>query len=319
MPYRNEKWIGNAVSYGFYRKGQAPGHVGPSEAEILEDLGIITQYWNLVRVYGADDDSERVLRMIQEHNLPVKVMLGIWLQNEEKNRERMEANIAEVLRSIVLASQYPNIITAINVGNETQVFWSWHRMNPQCLVRYIRFLRNNTAIPITTADDYNFWNRPESRQIADEIDFIVLHIHPLWNGKKLETAIEWMDQIYHEVQNAHPEKLIVVGEVGWATCYNPDKNGPGEQGTLIKGEVSVQAQEQFLIQLHEWIHKNKITTFLFEAFDEPWKGGGEISEPNEVEKHWGVFYEDRTPKISFQNYLKQIDSTRARFASDQII
>ena len=73
---------------------------------------------------------------------------------------------------------------------------------------------------------------------------------------------------------------------------------------MIKGEISYSAQEKFLLELSSWIDQYQVTTFLFEAFDEPWKGGGENSSPNEIEKHWGVFYENRTPKESFQNYLK---------------
>jgi exo-beta-1,3-glucanase (GH17 family) len=306
-PYLNGKWIGQAVSYGCYRKGQAPGSKGPTKAEILEDLNIITKYWNLIRVYNADDDTERILEVIKEHDLPIKVMLGVWLENEEKHPEKKKNNITNALRCIELTRKYPDIIAAVNVGNETQVFWSWHRMESKNLIRYIRAVRNNTTVPITTADDYNFWNKPESKKVADEIDFIVTHIYPLWNGKTLDNAIVWLDTTYHLVKELHPEKQLVLGEIGWATNYNAEKKGDGEQGTLIKGKVGVDAQEQFLIELDEWINKNKVTTFLFEAFDEPWKGGGENSGPNEVEKNWGVFYEDRTPKESFKNFIKHKD------------
>ncbi|MEC9249739.1 MAG: glycosyl hydrolase, partial [Pseudomonadota bacterium] len=34
-------------------------------------------------------------------------------------------------------------------------------------------------------------------------------------------------------------------------------------------------------------------TFVFEAFDEPWKGS---PDPDEPEKHWGLFKLDRRPK-----------------------
>jgi exo-beta-1,3-glucanase (GH17 family) len=307
-PYLNEKWIGNAVSYGCYRKGQAPGIKGPSENEILEDLQIISQYWSLIRFYGADDDAERILRVIKTNNLPIKVMLGIWLEKELENPDRKEKNITQVLRGIELANEYREHLVAVNVGNESQVFWSWHRMNPDNLIRYIRAVRNNTMVPVTTADDYNFWNKPESKQIADEIDFIVMHMYALWNGKTLDIASEWMNDIYHEIQRIHSEKVVIVGETGWATKYDPTKKGPGEQGTLVKGEVSINAQEKYLILHNEWVNKNKITTFLFEAFDEPWKGGGENSGPNEIEKHWGVFYENRTPKESFQNFLNYLSN-----------
>jgi len=299
-PYLNDEWIGNAVSYGCYRKGQAPGSNGPSKVEILEDLNIITEHWNLIRVYNADDDSENLLEVIRENNIPIKVMLGVWLANEKKTPGTKEANITNVLRSIELANKYSDIIAAVNVGNETQVFWSWHKMDTENLIRYIRTVRNNTSVPVTTADDYNFWNKPESKPVAEEIDFIVTHIYPLWNGKTLDESIPWLEGTYTFVKNFHPGKQLVLGEIGWATDYNAEKKGDGEQGSLIKGEVSVEAQGKFLTQLNNWISTNQVTTFFFEAFDEPWKGGGENSGPKEVEKNWGVYYEDRTPKESLK-------------------
>jgi len=303
-PYLNGRWIGNAVSYGCYRQGQAPGIKGPTKEEILEDLRIIEKYWNLIRVYNADDDAERMLHVIKKHNLPIRVMLGIWLENETKTTDSRAHNITNVVRAIELTRKYPDIIIAVNVGNETQVFWSWHRMNTENLIRYIRAVRNNIPQPVTTADDYNFWNKPESKRVAYEVDFIVTHIYPLWNGKKLDTAISWLDSTYIDVQKMHPNKQIVLGEIGWATQYNADKKGDGEQGSLIKGKVGIQAQEKFLVQLNNWIDQNQITTFLFEAFDEPWKGGGDTTDPNEIEKNWGVFYENRTPKESYKNFLR---------------
>lgn len=305
-PYMNEKWIGKAVSYGCYRKGQAPNVKGPSEEEILEDLKIITNYWNLIRVYGSDDDSERILKVIRKYNLPVKVLLGVWLENETDKPERKIENQKQVVKSIRLANQYSDVILAINVGNETQVFWSAHKMDINDLIKYIRIVRTNTNLPVTTSDDYNFWNKQESYAVANEVDFIMVHIYPLWNGQTLKKSIDWMNDIFfNQVKKMHPDKTLVLGEIGWATNYDESKIGDGEQGSLIKGEVSLSAQEKFLIELDKWIDKNKITTFLFEAFDEPWKGGGETSSSHEIEKHWGVFYENRLPKQSFINYLKK--------------
>lgn len=308
--YLNGEWIGNAVSYGCYRKGQAPGVKGPSEEEILEDLNIISEYWNLIRVYGADEDAARVLHVIKKNNLPIKVMLGVWLEDETNNPERKTENIEQVMTAVRLANEYDDILSAINVGNETQVFWSAHKMDTEKLIYYIRMVRNNTDIPVTTADDYNFWNKPESKTVAEEVDFIVVHIYPLWNGQTLENSIDWMNDIFFsEIKKAYPDKTLVLGEIGWATNYDSTKTGDGEQGSLIKGEVSYSAQAEFLSKLSEWIVRNGVTTFLFEAFDEPWKGGGELSSPNEIEKHWGVFYENRTPKESFKNFLIKTDES----------
>jgi len=301
------EWIGNAVSYGFYRKGQAPGIKGPSETEILEDLGIISRYWKFIRVYGSDDDSERLLKVIERNNIPVKVMLGVWLENESSDRGRKKENLKEAEKGIELGNKYPGIITAINVGNETQISWSAHRMKQESLLNYVRMVRSNTDLPVTTADDYNFWNKEGSKEIAGEIDFIVTHIYALWNGKSLDEAIDWVDRVYfREIKAMHPDKDIVIGETGWATDYERTKTGPGQQASLINGEVSIEAQAKYLARHYDWVMKNRITTFLFEAFDEPWKGGGDDTGPHEVEKNWGVFYENRQPKESFSKFLKYL-------------
>ena len=68
----------------------------------------------------------------------------------------------------------------------------------------------------------------------------------------------------------------------------------GEQAKLIKGSTGEKEQAFFYKNIHSWSKKHKITTFFFEVFDEKWKGG---DHPNEVEKHWGVFNSNRTPKL----------------------
>ncbi len=292
-----------AVSYGPYRKGQAPGGASPTEVELEEDLTLIANYWHLIRVYNADDLSENMLSIIDENTLPIRVMLGIWLEKEAIGTDAKLHNIDNTLRAIELANRYKDIVVAVSVGNETQVEWSAHRMNPENLIRYIRTVRNNIQQPVTSADDYNFWNKKISVEIADEIDFITMHMHPLWNGRTLATTAEWLSRTLDAVQSMH-QRPVIVGETGWATDYNANRKGTGEQGTLVKGEVSVEGQQDFLMLLDRWIEENQTTTFLFEAFDEPWKGSGE----HDIENNWGVFYEDRTPKSSFKAFQEHIDN-----------
>ncbi|NUN10635.1 MAG: hypothetical protein HUU54_15785 [Ignavibacteriaceae bacterium] len=290
-----------AIAYGCYREGQAPGVKGPSVSEIKEDLAIIEKYWTLIRVYGADDDTERILSVIQKGGHNIKVVLGIWLENEEGKPEKKAANIKQVLRGIEQADKYENIIESVCVGNETMVSWSYHRMQPEHLIKYLRVVRNYVKQPVTTADDYSYWNLPESKKIAAELDFIITHIHPLWNGIQLEESVNWLDKVYYEqLVTNHPGKEIVIGETGWSTDYDATKTGPGEQGALIKGVVNEEAQKEFMKMIYKWVEDKKVVTYLFEAFDEPWKGGGDKTGPREVEKHWGIFGEDRKPKMAFR-------------------
>jgi exo-beta-1,3-glucanase (GH17 family) len=53
----------------------------------------------------------------------------------------------------------------------------------------------------------------------------------------------------------------------------------------------------------EWTSGAGILTFVFEAFDEPWKGS---SDPLEPEKHWGLFNVDRTPKRVMRNRYPEL-------------
>jgi hypothetical protein len=66
---------------------------------------------------------------------------------------------------------------------------------------------------------------------------------------------------------------------------------------LLEGQLLTNASEELQAlcyqQLLDWTASEKILAFVFEAFDEPWKGS---SDPLEPEKHWGLFTVDRKPK-----------------------
>lgn len=298
-PTLEGRWIGNAISYGPYRDGQAPGQAEPTDAQIREDLQIMARRWNLLRVYGSTGPTERMLAIIREERLPIRVMLGAWVGVEERRdslgtvTERypaaVQGNREQTEAAVRLANEYPGLIVAISVGNETQVSWSPHRMPAAQLIGYVHSIRARTRVPVTTADDYNFWNKPQSNAVAAELDFIVMHAHPLWNGKSLEEALPWTVEQVMAIEAAHPLRQVVVGETGWATRRHHE----GEQGRLIKGSAGEAEQKVFCDAAAAWARESGTVLFLFEAFDENWKGG---SHPDEVEKHWGLYRADRTPK-----------------------
>ena len=194
-----------------------------------------------------------------------------------------------MLRAIRLAAAYPGVVIALCVGNETQIPWSWNRVPQERLVELVREVRARTRFPVTTADDLNYWNKPASREVAREVDFLVTHLHPLWNGVSLDSALVWTQDKLKDVQAVHPGRLVVIGEAGWATSHIDT----GDQGKLMKGKVGEGEQAIVIRQLNEWVNRVRVPTFVFEAFDENWKGG---DQPGDVEKHWGLYHADRTPK-----------------------
>jgi exo-beta-1,3-glucanase (GH17 family) len=297
-PLEDERWIGMAIAYGPHRDGQSPGGVSPSREELREDLLLMSKRWRLLRIYGGGP-TETILDVIREEKLDMSVMLGVWIAPEarlddkgqvvEALPEARAANAREVETAIRLAGVYPEIVSAISVGNETQIYWSAHRVPQELLIGYVRWVRAGTIVPITVADDFNFWNKPESRAVARELDFIVMHAHPLWNGLQLEDALAWTKGVVAEVQSVHPDHLVILGETGWAT----QRHTAGEQATLMKGKLGEDQQEAFYDAVNAWTVEERAPVFFFEAFDENWKGG---DHPDEVEKHWGLYRADRTPK-----------------------
>ncbi len=297
----DDRWIGNAVAYGPFRDGQHPGGPQPSREELREDLRILSAHWSLIRLYGATGPSETLLELIREEHLDLKVMLGVWIAPEPVEEPPAgggaaqpdvgPANRVEMEAAVRLAAAYPEIVTALCVGNETQVSWSDHRVSPDHLIACLREMRARTKAPVTTADDFSYWSAAESRAVAAEIDFIVVHAHPLWNGIQLADAPAWTRNALEGVRAAHPGAVLVLGETGWATR----RHSEGEQARLIKGVVGEEEQARFHRELSDWIEAERVTTFFFEAFDENWKGG---AHPDEVEKHWGLFRADRTAKTA---------------------
>ncbi|MDJ0778850.1 MAG: glycosyl hydrolase family 17 [Gammaproteobacteria bacterium] len=293
-PMLDGRWIGNGMSYGAYRDGEAPGDL-TSKADILEDLRILQQRWNLIRLYGADQQSRNILEVIRDNDLPIRVMQGAWLDANKPEAEN-RAQIDEVIR---LANDFAEIVIAVNVGNEIFVDWSYHRIDDMDkVIGWIREVRANVRQPVTVNDDYNFWNKPRAQRVADEVDFIGLHAYAFWNNKTLDVAMAWTEEIYRDIQQRYPDHVIAYCETGWPTSR---VYGDGSyEGGLI-GKAGEAEQKIFFEQYDAWVEQNRVISLYFEAFDEQWKGGFDGENPlDKAEKHWGLYDSQRRPKQVLQ-------------------
>lgn len=294
-PMLDGEWIGNGISYGAFRDGEAPGDV-TSKENILEDLQILAPRWNLIRLYGADAQSLQILEVIEENDLPIRVMQGIWLDGNKPAEENEE----QVRLAIEYANRFPDIIVAVNVGNEILVDWSYHRLDDvDYVVDKIRQVRSGVKQPVTVADDYNFWNKPPAQKVAAELDFICLHAYAFWNDKTLDIAMQWTEEIYNDIQSRHSDHKIAYCETGWPTSRVYD-DGSYEGGLI--GKAGEPEQEVFFTQYDEWVDTNNVISFYFTSFDEQWKGGFDGENPmDKAEKHWGLYFSDRTPKQALRD------------------
>lgn len=295
--------ISKAICYSGYRNGQHPdrgeGAKHPSEDEILEDLHLMLyEGFHLLRLYDSSEKSATVLKLIAEHQLPMKVMLGIWLNAELSNHEscawltepispvtlaaNRRKNAGEIERGVALALQYSEIVVAVNVGNEVLVDWNDHAVQEDTLIGYVRLVKSSIQQPVTVAENYEWW-AARGQKLAAELDFIAIHIYPIWEGRGLNDGIIYSIENVQKVRSALPNHKIVISEAGWATTASEF----GER-------ASESLQKEYYDWLMFWSRQHNITTFFFEAFDEPWKG--DPNDPNGAEKHWGLWFENRHPK-----------------------
>jgi len=293
-PLLNGKWIGNGISYGAFRDGESPDNGKlTSKANILEDLQIIAKRWHLIRMYSADQQSQNILEVIQANHLPIRVMQGVWLSGHQTDAQNQQ----QINFAIQLANQFPNTIVAVNAGNEIFVDWSAHKVDDMDkIITYIRQVRSQIKQAVTLNDDYNFWNKPQAKRIADEVDFIGLHAYAFWNNKTLKEAMLWTSSIYKDIQHRFPNHTVALCESGWPTSRV--YGGDSYEGGLI-GKAGEAEQNTFFKAYNTWVNQNHINAFYFEAFDESWKGGFDGKNPKQKsEKHWGLYNTDRTPKLA---------------------
>jgi len=164
------------------------------------------------------------------------------------------------------------------------------------MIQLVRRVKAAVPQPVTFCENYVPW-REKLHDLVRELDFISLHTYPVWEYKHVHDALNYSRDNYHSVARLYPDKPVVISEAGWATSSN---------GRGIDPENSSQELQAIYYQdLMEWTGSERILTFVFEAFDEPWKGS---SDPLEPEKHWGLFTVDREPKV----VMRQLYAERLR-------
>ncbi len=290
---------GKAICYSGFREGQSPGGIYPSYEEVKEDLLILHGHWKYLRLYDCDPHTDTVLEVIKNEKLDFKVMLGAYIvaemnnfgcpwggsYSEEELIENKSKNKDQIKKMIRLANQYPKIVFSLSAGNEACVDWTDHYVPVESVITYVKMIKLGAKQPVTFCENYVPW-LGKLKELVEVVDFISIHTYPVWEYKNIHDALEYTKSNYYAVAEAYPDKPVVITEAGWAT----NSNGKG----ICSSNVSEENQEVYYHDLVNWSEEANILTFVFEAFDEPWKGS---NEPLEPEKHWGVFKVDRTPKL----------------------
>jgi len=311
---------GKAINYSAFRAGGPDVGEIPSDADVLEDLGLLqTVGYDLLRLFGADAVSEKILRLAAENFPEMRFQQGIYLGGLADESCESAGNDEQVDIGIRLASTYSNVVT-VSVGNETSFFSRYMPLN--CLESYITRTRNNVTQPVTADDDYTFYaglnsvggdrNGSKPDTILPLLDFVSIHMYPITNYRQWDwqqTGVEagplraeaMMNEALATAQDNYQvvydypyldasgttvtvgESLpIVVGETGWKWRQTTPSQ-------VIETYAALPANAKWyydLLLTWEGSVGGPLTIFPFEAFDETWKT---------TDDGWGFWDELRMP------------------------
>jgi exo-beta-1,3-glucanase (GH17 family) len=294
---------GNAVAYGYWRGSVL------TDADLLQDLALMAAAgFNLVRTYGADAVTDRLLTLAASTHPQMRFQLGAGIGGAVCDSS---SNLSQRGNAIAQALRHDNVV-AVSVANE-----AWE-LSANCLATHAAAIRSQITQPITYNDVAAFWAGRWVNGVPDAllpvIDFASMHIYPFhetdrWDWRQTSVAAgprraqAMMEQSLAFMKDIHAwagrssfrsasgatahlsaSMPIVIGEAGWKTRQTNPAN-PIEAHAA--NPVNQKWHHDLLRQWEASANGPKI--FYFVAFDEAWKG---------TDDGWGLWNDMRQPQYS---------------------
>jgi exo-beta-1,3-glucanase (GH17 family) len=274
------------VNYGpFHYAGQLPSSTPIPDSQFISDLNIISQKFTYIKTYGDDAVSRlnRVVPIAAAHFPQLKIYQGVF----EDSTYNSSGNTAYLDTAISLANTYPKTIIAVVVGNECLDTDS--NPNPISVgqlvkdLQYVRSrLKNNGSVKVTTGLGYQA-AVTYGKQLKPFVDSVMINIYPFYAPVAIGGAIANLINAYNMFNTTFNGKQVIIGETGWPSAGI-------NNGVAIPNVPNETTYTQQLFS-----NANKLgSTFIFEAFDEPW-----LKVQNTWGPNWGLWYMDGSPKFAF--------------------
>jgi len=323
-----------AISYEGYRERSRD--IQPTVDQLKEDLRILSAMGiKIVRTYNVQlAHASTLLKAIRElmeedSDFEMYVMLGAWIDcknawtGEQPDHEvESDQNEGEIQRAVALATQYPEIVKVLAVGNEAMVTWATsYFVRPSVILKWVSYLQElkaNDKLPkdlwITSSDDFSSWGGGDSgyhtedlAKLAHAVDYISIHTYPYHNThyspdfwrvpieeskfselEKVDAAMirarDFAKMQYDSVANYM--KSIGVDKpihIGETGWASTSDGFYGAEGSHATDEYK---QGLYYKHMREWTNEAGISLFYFEAFNEQWK---DAKNPMGSENHFGLF------------------------------
>lgn len=242
----------------------------PTIKEIEADLALVQRISPRVRTYTTAQNLDAVPTIADR--IGMSVSLGAWIDIHDPVRTEREITTAGAL------ARAHRSVTDVIVGNESLLR---EDATPADLISAMRRVRAASGKPVSTAETWDTWlKHPE---MAQEADFITIHVLPYWEGVPADKAVAVAVSRYNEVRRAFPGKRVVVGEFGWPSAkFN-------REGAIASAANQARVVREFAATAA----RLGIPYNMLEAFDQPWK-----TMEGDVGPYWGLFDASREAKFA---------------------
>ena len=232
----------------------------------------------------------------QMGRVAIEVAQGIY-QHSDPAVQQIEINAAFSAAESANAS-YPNTVTSFIFTNEyitdaqtTNAVNAMIVANKQkARERGIKVgVRSHTFGHIANPNS-PFYN--ELRTLIQNCDFIQCNLYPAPNTATPQEGVNGVAEAFNVIKTAvraiNAQCSVAIGETGW----------PSQGISFNNTNNSVANLLAYYQAIDKWAFEQRVMTYLFEAFDEPWKSDQNAQVPptnpwqgpNGAEGHYGLWY-----------------------------
>ena len=266
--------------YGPYRTGESPNYgIYPTINEIAADMPIIKNFCSQIRTYGDENTLFYIPR--EANNVGVGFYAGAWIDNAAADSTQL-TDLARIGNL-----NYPTT-RGLVVGNEYLYRHGGDLANLTSSIAQVKNAVTNKNIKVGAAEQWHIWR--DYPTLANSVDFIMVHIHPYWEGQNITNAANFVVEKYNFIKNLNPGKKIIIGETGWPTAG----------ATFGQAVPSTNNQEIFFRDFRKLAAEQNIDYLMFDIFNEQWK----IQNEGTVGGNWGILDENRNLKSSMEKILQ---------------
>jgi len=227
-------------------------------------------------MYDSRENTRTTLQLIRRHDLPLQVLLGIWLDAELSNHEgcpwieepipaeKLAANAAANREEVPARDRAGQRVSGYRRGRPPSATRRWRLERSPGAVEQGHRLRaagpGRGAAAVTVANSHSWW-RDRGAALAAEVDFLGVHSYPLFEKQTIDTALPFLAKGIDATRAALPDRPLMVLEAGWPTTSSEFPDQANEAN-----------QRRHYQELRDWAAANGSTVSSSKPSTSPGKG-----------------------------------------------